>query len=401
MTALAQSEAQTPVGMFADPFADGIRVVVADAERDGIERYWRVIESKVDGEQRIDVEQRMPISAMLDGSLWDHRPCDLVIEHAHLKPQGRYSLSQPLLQEELEQAYQRMLRDGVRPWAFPEGLAARARRQAGFGEKEKEKDPHAEIAYLRGNRKARESLKRWSPLTDRDHDIHAAANGIRKDMTARLNVARVGGDDYPLWVERERVLQTLYDICDLLSPEAQRYFKLEKSKTGKTKGQFKSSGPRWNQISTLWTAVYNDEGMLRLNPRGQFIGIRFIWDYLLLQHPYHGKGAGTGRSNLMHHGFRKYLTANGVPPYSASARDKAGLVDDLGVSHMAERVPHTAAWRRIIKEMLYALRDAGLMASDASTSVGKIPALIRPALNTSEAQTSVPLFAGDTPEEAS
>jgi hypothetical protein len=289
---------------------------------------WRVVDGDDDATDRF-----YPRGAMLDGSLWQHEPCTLVIKHAHLHVRGARSVAQVFDAAELEQLDAIAWADGVRILAFPQRLALRARVEAGYANDEKVKDPHAERAFVLAHPEV--ILKAWHPMTNREQILHAATNMIRDDITDRLNVMRPGYDGHPD-VERARLL--LATVYDSLSSEVRAHFGLKRKKNGEF-----TKAVKWAQVMPLYCCVYDGNGVLRRNGHRQFIGIEFIWGRVLMMSPFHGR-SGTARSNLMYHGLRHYDPVR----YTYT---------DTPTQHRARR-ECWSGWRAEDKQMLRALRDA-------------------------------------------
>lgn len=300
------------------------RLIVADWE--GGKIGWRIF----DGAS----ERHLDRDAFLAGAAWQpaEGPTRLVVEHAHLHERTGLSVAQVYPYAELCRLHEQAVKDGVEIVAFPQRLTLRARKEGGF--ESKEQDPQAIAAFI--GRRPEVALKRWSPLRDDERVLHAAVNEIRMDMTLRLNLMRPSYE-HP---DAERAKQLLVQVAEQLSPATREQFGI---KLKKKDGSLLKTPLKLAQIMALYVCVFDENGELRRNPDGEFIGMKTIWNQLLLMSPYHGR-SGTARSNLMYHGLRNHDRV----PYS---------YEDSPEQHAARR-ERWAQWRRGCKELLRAFRDA-------------------------------------------
>lgn len=320
-------------------------LLVADWEGKNIE--WRVW----DGSQESNVSK----TDMLNGALWSNGPIRLVIEHAHLHERGPLSVAQVYNRVELEQFWVASQDAGAKIQAFPQRLTQRARTEGGYTSKEE--DPKAIYDFILNRPEV--SLKNWRPRTTEDTAFYQVINQMRHNMTTRLNEMRPEYD--PGNPDVRHAVDLLETFASDLPENIQRQFGLEFYRTSK-KGHYEKEslkpplkpkgGARtgFNVIMAIYVAIYDGDQNLRLNDRGDFIGMKFIWNYLFLMSPFSGK-SGTARSNLMYR--------------SLSSFDRVHMGD---LQYQYRDTPETHAlrrevwsqWRKGIKYLMRCFRDAGI-----------------------------------------
>ena len=317
-------------------------LIVADWEGGGIG--WRVW----DGTKEVHLSKE----DMLSGILWLKAPVRLVIEHAHLHVRGRLSVAQVYTAPELEKFSVSARDAGAQIQAFPQRLSKRARTEGGYTSKEE--DPQSIFDFIQNRPEV--SLKNWQPKTSEDEEFFEEVNLMRMDMTIRLNDMRPDYD--PENPNVKHAIELLNRFASGLPEDIQKQFGLEfyKRKAGVyNQGDLKpplkkDGGARtgFNVIMAIYVAIYDSEQNLRLNKEENFIGMKFIWNYLFLMSPFSGK-SGTARSNLMFRGLSAY-----------DKRHMDGLryqYDDTAEVHVKRRAGWSQ-WRKGIKHLMRSFRDA-------------------------------------------
>ena len=317
---------------------------------------WRVW----DGTQELHVSR----DDMLNGILWASGPVRLVIEHAHMHERGPLSVAQVYNHNELTQFFAASQNAGSLIQAFPQRLTERARTEGihpdegvRYAELDnpKQYDPRAIYDFVLNRPEV--SLKNWRPRTPDDTAFYEIVNEIRQDMTIRLNDMRPDYD--PENSDVQHAVELLEIFASGIPEITQQQFGLEFYRTnrighwqqGDLKSPLKASGGArtgFNVIMAVYVAVYDSEQNLRVNEEGNFIGMKFIWNYLFLMSPFSGK-SGTARSNLMFRGLSSY--------------DKRHM-NNIRYQYRDTPEIHTrrrevwAQWRRGIKLLMRHFRDA-------------------------------------------
>lgn len=220
---------------------------------------------------------------------------DFVVEGAHFQETNGFSKAQPYTRDELEAIFQAAEENNVHMRFFPQKLTPRARRETGYGEKADDVKAiyhfivaHPEIGLMKARLPGAKERKLW-----------AARQVIRDNMTDRLNVMRFNGyKKDPETAQAGRLLLKMwYD--GLLTAETVKWFKLKINRHG--------SKVFFNECSVMavYVAVFDEHGNLRVNDKGNFIGVGGARALVQLS-PYHFK-SGTARSNLMWHRLGKAL----------------------------------------------------------------------------------------------
>ncbi len=140
-------------------------------------------------------------------------------------------------------------------------------------------------------------LLKWHPITANEIAIEEVMTDIRQDATDRLNRMR-GTAKYRV-PEVEHAKELISKFYPDLSEDSRQWYGIHPRKRGDGVLWSKVS---WTQVMSVYVMVFNEDGTLRLNSKGDFIGVAFV-KRLLKMHPYHGK-AGTARSNIMYYGLR-------------------------------------------------------------------------------------------------
>jgi hypothetical protein len=130
-----------------------------------------------------------------------------------------------------------------------------------------------------------------------------------------LNIARITNYDFDGNINDQNtiwLLENLEKIYENLSDKARNCFGFEKyKKTNKLKIKTKNN---WQfnmcQAYSILSSIRNFDGLLRLNENGGFPRNYHFKRYIACMTPYHFKG-GVLRSNLMHHGMRNFICAEG------------------------------------------------------------------------------------------
>ncbi len=290
---------------------------------------------------------------MLNGILWSSGPVRLVIEHAHLHERGPLSVAQVYDSDELAQFWASTQDVGAQIQAFPQRLTERARVEGEYTSKEE--DPKAIYDFILNRPEV--SLKNWRPRTPEELEFFGVVNQIRHDMTVRLNEQRPDYD--PENPDVRHAVELLESFASDLPENVQRQFGLEfyritragQYNQGDLKPPLKAGGGArtgFNVIMAIYVAVYDSEQNLRLNEEGDFIGMKFIWNYLFLMSPFSGK-SGTARSNLMFRGLSSY-------DHRHMDGFRYQYLDTPEVH--ARRREGWSQWRRGIKFLMRRFRDA-------------------------------------------
>lgn len=306
---------------------NGTPVLCADWERDGA---WRVVRWDSDGIS----EERIEKYDMLNGKLWRNEASIVIVEAAHLQPRSTppTSVSQVFHTKELMKLQKAADKSGAVFLAFPQRLSRWARLLSAYGD-DKELDPYAIIEFHAklpiGNRV---DVKKWEPRRDMDKALNILAENIRNEMTRRLNVLRAVEYNTDGWDQDEvgnmfKVLQKIIDKPpQSLSDEKFRaevfdYMHLNPKIDWKNKLRGSRNLIR---LMSLYVCVFERDGSIRKNNdiydpsdgdciilkgNGREIGVKFIWDRLLLMSPYSGQ-SGTARANLMYYGLGNYDRTN-------------------------------------------------------------------------------------------
>lgn len=319
-------------------------LVVADWEGKNIG--WRVW----DGVEEIHASK----DSVRKGILWSSGPIRLVIEHAHLQERGALSVAQVYSADELEEFWGASQDAGVHIQAFPQRLSERARLEGGYTTKEE--DPRAIYDFIL--KRPEVSLKNWRPKTPEDTEFFLAINQIRHEMTIRLNDMRP--DYHPENPDVRHAVELVNGFASELPENVQAQFGLGFYKN--TREGFYNQGDLmpllkpnggartgFNVIMSIYVAIYDSEQRLRLNTEGNFIGMKFIWNYLFLMSPFSGK-SGTARSNLMYRGLFTYDKRH----VGISYQDYQDTPD----VH-ARRRAVWSEWRKGVKLLMKHFRDAG------------------------------------------
>lgn len=221
--------------------------------------------------------------------------CSFVVESAHFQETTGYSKAQPYGRDELETIFQIAEENNVDMYFFPQKLSPRARRETGYGSKADDVKAiyhfviaHPEIGLMKARLPEAKEQKLWD-----------ARRAIRDNMTDRLNVTRFNGyKKDPETAQASRLLLKMW-YGGLLTGETIKWFKLKLNRHG-TKVSFNECS-----VMAVYVAVFDEHGNLRVNDKGNFIGVRGARDLIQLS-PYHFK-SGTARSNLMWHRLRNEL----------------------------------------------------------------------------------------------
>ena len=337
---------------------ENIPIISADWEGGAIG--WRVVRFDANGVTETD--EGVEREHILDGTLWGNNRVILIVETAHLQPRANppKSKAQIFTREELR-VLEASLRDsGSTAIGFPQGISKRAKQFAGYGE-DKTLDPYAQILFYLNYAQGQEDihprsidLKHWRVKSLHSDAMDLLSNEVRRDMTVRLNAFRAihahedSPNDYDTTgfphdevrnaiqvVTRILQLHLLRDQQDQdLEREVIEYFHLD---AGDIEEELVGSDLIM-RLMTLYVCVFNEDGSVRTHESmlGQItegiidrfeqienqdfpltasqtpIGLRFIWDRLLLMTPYKGKTGRqfTARANLMFRGLRNYDQSN-------------------------------------------------------------------------------------------
>lgn len=280
----------------------------------------------------------------------------LVIENAHLTPRTPQSAAQVFEQSELEALHRSASGIELAIRSFPNRLTQRTRREgrhptagcsyedlATVGIGPKSCDTMAIHDFVLARPEV--PLKKWRPLTARDETFHAAMNEIRDEMTSRLNAMRPG---YPMDnPDVADAYRRLSGFVASLSADEQRQFGITFFLRGANRGRINPRTVKWSQIMAIYVAVFDYNQDLREH-KGRFVGVKFIWEHLLLLSAHSG-ASGTARSNLMYHGLRNFdkrLMSGDQYTYR-----------DSPATHRRRRGVW-AEWRKGIKTLIKAFRDA-------------------------------------------
>ena len=377
----------------------GTPIICADWEREG---NWRAVRWDSDGVS----EERIPKDDMLNGRLWGNQESIVLVEAAHLQPRSEppKSVAQVFTSEQLKIIKTSLNDSDTAILAFPQRLSRYARLLSAYGDN-KELDPYALIEfYAKLSIGKRVDLKKWKPRSDIDKALDIYATNTRKEMTDRLNVLRAVHYDTERWDIDEvgdlfTVMEKIIDDPPLSLSDAD--FRAEVFDymhiNPKTDWKSKLRGSRnLIRLMSLYVCVFERGGTIRKNNdirdpensdlviltgNGREIGLKFIWDRLLLMSPYSGQ-SGTARANLMFYGLQNYDKTK--MPDEISRQIACERVDckakpgepcntKSGSSHTTrkkmrypeplvfrnKRQEHRKNWRKIQKKMLRAMISIG------------------------------------------
>jgi len=284
---------------------------------------------------------------------WTNGPCRLVVEHAHLHVRVPLSVSQVYDEGELQQLFATANAFGIIILAFPQRLTRRARVEGihpdegeRYSDLDNPKQYDSRAIYDFVENRPEVALKNWRPPRPEDAAFFEAINGIRFEMTIRLNEMRpIYANNHP---DVAHALQLLNEFVADLDEDAQEQFNIQYYAVGQNAGNLRVNQLRINQIMSVYVCVFDENQNLRMH-NGHFIGVDFIWSKLLLMSPFHGK-SGTARSNLMYWGLRTYNNRH-MP------NQQYRYMDDEDTHQ--ERRDLWSQWRRGIKALIRGFRNAG------------------------------------------
>jgi hypothetical protein len=225
---------------------------------------------------------------------------NIVVEAAHFKPSNPLSMSQPL---SAEQQNDWTLPDGVEIRLFPGDLAPKAAEFAGnyvledgeYGPKKapiKSKDSQSIWTFLMGKPGTLAATKKWLPPKDNLKNeaswIHRDA--IRDDASQRYNLLRrlwsmknpgIGTAQLRALPELKHAWEMLELVEDRIPDSVLLPFGLER-KNGKLKPAAMSS---CRYVMSCYVCVFDENQQLRLNPNGEFVGIKYLLDEVIEMKP--------------------------------------------------------------------------------------------------------------------
>ncbi len=344
---------------------------------------------------------------MLSGRLWGNEESTILVEAAHLQPRSSppKSVAQVFTPEQLKKIETSLNDTDATILAFPQRLSRYARLLSAYGDN-KELDPYALIEFYAklpiGNRV---DLKKWKSPSDKDKALDICATNIRKEITDRLNILRAVHYDTEQWdidevgdlfTVMEKIIENPPPSLSDENFRAEVFDYMHINDTTDWKGKLRGSRDLIRLMS-LYVCVFERGGSIRKNNdihdpddpeeviltgNEKGIGLKFIWDRLLLMSPYSGQ-SGTARANLMYYGLQNYdkrnmpddlsrqvacekntclakpgEPCNTVNGTSHSTRKKMRYPEPPKVRN--KRQEHRKNWRKMQKAMLRAMISIGL-----------------------------------------
>jgi len=332
---------------------------IISADWEGGNIGWRVV--RFDRNGITETNEGIGRESMLDGSLWGNEQVVLIVETAHIQARSNppKSKAQIFTIEELQLLEVSLQESGSRAFAFPNTRCKIAKQLAGYGD-DKTLDPYAQILFYINYAQGQENihprsidLKQWRVKSTHSRAMDILSNEVRIDMTVRLNSFRAihahedspqnyDTTDFP-YDEVRNAIQIAEEVLELhllreendteLEQDVVEYFNLNVENLEDLVGT-----DAVMRLMTLYVCVFNEDGSVRTHESmlGQIpnqiinrfeqieeqefpltssqipIGLRFIWDRLLLMTPYKGKTGGqfTARANMMYKGLRNYDHSN-------------------------------------------------------------------------------------------
>lgn len=265
----------------------------------------------------------------LRGEWWRPDIDCLVVENAHLKERNGFSVAQVYEEAELEQL---ALPAPIK--LFPGKLA---RRYDVYTEGDKLHDSLGLRKYLENDTKMLRCLKNFQPPSEYDKSSWEWRDKIRDDVGAMINIMRVKWrgvaegqlDQFEQIAHMRKLVDSFYDE---LPEDVIEQFQLRKGKVKPLKGRTRFGSV--TQVFTVYALVFDMDGNLRTNDRGEFYGVDAAVNKVVgLNHSHMPNAA---RANFMHFGLK--------PKYRNAADPQAAK----------------AEFTKNIKCLVRAFRDAGL-----------------------------------------
>lgn len=272
--------------------------IYADWDKDGWNLYDGVNETRA-----------VSKATLLDAKFWkDISGLTFRVEKEHFSPKGKFSLAQVYDQQELNKIIGYARSYNVPIQLLPHTQSFRVRLEGGYVDADgnHDKSHMAKANYEFYSRHAEIGLQAFPAKHNGARRL--ASTAIVQESNGRLNVMRADEEAYS-GPECDRAKNIIFNNYDSISPKTREIFGIEKYKVtskGHTKGDFNPNKFRMNAIMSIYTMVYDENGIVRRNSHGQFIGVDTVWR-ILRQHPYKGTRGGTARSNIMWHLRRNYL----------------------------------------------------------------------------------------------